>query len=91
MLPILLPKRVVRQTARNPRQVSTQNVNGNSRNHEYGTDPKSPVTMHALPVWARIWFTTIAAISFAVVFATGHLFSIFRISEQCLSEKHFMM
>jgi hypothetical protein len=64
------------QAARNPRQVSTQDVDSDSRNHEDCADPEAPVTMHTPPVWARIRFATIAAISFAVVFASGHLSSI---------------
>jgi hypothetical protein len=68
--------------ARNPRKVSTQNVNGDSGNHEDRADPEAPVIMHTPPVWAGIWFTTIAAISFAIVLASGHLFSISKKSAQ---------
>jgi hypothetical protein len=42
--------------------------------------------MHAPPVWARIRLTTIAAISFAVVFASGHLSSISKKSAQSKAE-----
>jgi hypothetical protein len=64
--------------ARNPRKVSTQNIDCDSRNHEDYADPEAPVTMHPPPVWARIWLTTIAAIAFTVVFASGHLSSILK-------------
>ena len=67
---------MVRRAARKPRQVSTQNVNGDSGNHEDRTDPEAPVTMHTPPVWTRIWLAAIAAIAFGVVFVTSHLFSI---------------
>jgi len=73
------------QASWNPRQVSTQNVDGDSHYHEDCADPEAPVTMHTPPVWAGIRLTTITAISFEVVFAAGHLFSIFGIPEQCLS------
>jgi hypothetical protein len=32
--------------------------------------------MHPPPVRARIWLTCVAAVSFGVVLASGHLFSI---------------
>jgi hypothetical protein len=83
---IFLRKLMARHAARNPRQVPAQNVNGNSRNHKDCASPKAPVTMHTPPVRAWIRLATIAAISFAVVFASGHLFSVFRISEQCSCE-----
>jgi hypothetical protein len=73
---------MARQAARNPRKVSTQNVDSNSGNHEGRADPEAPVTMHTPPVWAGIGLATIAAISFAVVSASGHLFSISKISAQ---------
>jgi hypothetical protein len=76
---------MARQAARNPSQVSTQDVNGDSRDHEDRAYPEAPVTMHAPPVRAWVRLAIIAAISFGVVFASGHLISIFRIIERCSS------
>jgi hypothetical protein len=81
---------MARQVAWNPRKVSAKNVNGDSRNHEDCADPEAPVTMHTPPVRARIRLATIAAISFEVVFASGHLFSFPDISERRSSGKHFL-
>jgi len=60
----------------NPGQVAAQNVNSERSRHEDRADPEAPVTMHALPVRARFGFTAVAAVSFVVVLASGHLFSI---------------
>jgi hypothetical protein len=78
-----LRKRVPLQAARNPRKVSTQNVNGDSGNHEDRANPEAPVIMHTPPVWAGVRLATIAAISFMIVFASGHHFSISIKSAQC--------
>jgi hypothetical protein len=50
-------------------------VNGDSRNHEDCAEPEAPVTMHTPPVRTRGSLATIAAISFEIVFASGHLIS----------------
>jgi hypothetical protein len=60
----------------NPCQVATENVNSERSRHEDRADPEAPVTMHALPVGAGLRFAAVAAISFMVVLASGHLFSI---------------
>jgi hypothetical protein len=75
------------QAAWNPRQVSTQNVDSDSRNHEDCTNPETPVKMHTPPIWARIWFATIAAVSFAVVFAPGHIYSFSENPSEVLSSR----
>jgi hypothetical protein len=60
----------------NPRQVSTQNIDGYRSDHEDCADPEAPVTMHSPPVRARIRLAAFAAVSFVVVLASGHFFSI---------------
>ena len=60
----------------NPCQIAAENVNSERSRHEDRADPEAPVTMHALPVRARLGFTAVAAVSFMVVLASGHLFSI---------------
>jgi hypothetical protein len=54
-------------TARNPRQVSSQNVNSERRKHEDRAYPEAPVGVHAPPVRTGIGFTAVAAYSFVVV------------------------
>src|ERR1035438_8058472 len=78
--PECLSKRMERKAARNPRQVAAQNVNGERGKHEDGAYPEAPVAMHASPVWARVGLANLVAISFVVVFAPGHLFSISALS-----------
>jgi hypothetical protein len=63
-------------TVWNPRQVATQNVDSERGSHEDNAYPEAPVTMHPPPVRASIGLTPVATISFQIVFATGHLFSI---------------
>ena len=60
----------------NPCQVAAENVNSERSRHEDRADPEAPVTMHALPVRTGFGFTAVAAVSFMVVLASGHLFSI---------------
>jgi hypothetical protein len=60
----------------NPREVATQNVNSDCSGHKKRAYPEAPVTMHAPPVRTGTWFAALATISFPVVFASGHLFSI---------------
>ena len=60
----------------NPCQIAAENVNSERSRHEDRADPEAPVTMHALPVRAGFGFTAVAAVSFVVVLASGHLFSI---------------
>jgi hypothetical protein len=67
---------LVWMAARNPGQVSTQNVNGERRSHEHGAHPETPVAMHAPPVRTRVWLAGIATISFGVMLASSHLVSI---------------
>jgi hypothetical protein len=61
-----------------PRQVNAENVNGERSCHEDRAYPEAPVTMHTLPVRAGFGFTAVAAVSFMVVLASGHFFSIAR-------------
>jgi len=60
----------------NPCQVAAENVNSERSRHQDRADPEAPVTMHALPVRPGFRFTAVAAVSFLVVLASGHLFSI---------------
>jgi hypothetical protein len=60
----------------NPRQINAENVNSERSRHKDRADPEAPVTMHALPVRAGFGFTVVGTVSFMVVFASGHLFSI---------------
>jgi len=60
----------------NPCQVAAQNVNREHSRHEDRADPEAPVTMHTLPVRARLGFAAVATISFMVVLASGHFSSI---------------
>ena len=69
--------RMVRLAARNPSEVTTQNINRDGGKHKDCANPEAPVTMHTPPIGARIGLATIAAISFEVVLAAGHPFSIF--------------
>ena len=62
----------------NPCQIATQNVNSERRRHKKRAHPEAPITMHTLPVRARAGFTAVATISFPVVLASRHLFSISR-------------
>ena len=62
--------------ARNPRQVSAENIDGDRGKHQDCAHPEAPVTMHAPPIRARIWLTTVVAVSFGVVPVSGHFFSI---------------
>jgi hypothetical protein len=64
-----------RLAAWNPRQVSTQNVDGDRRKHEDRAYPKAPVTMHSPPVRAWIGFASVAAVSFEIVLVSCHFFS----------------
>jgi len=59
----------------NPRQVTTQNVDGKRRSHQDSAYPEAPVTVHSSPVWASIGLTAVAAISFGIMPVSGHLFS----------------
>jgi len=68
-------ERMSRQAAWNPCQIATQNVNRECCKHEDGSYPEAPVAMHPSPVRTRIRLTPIAAISFLIVLASGHLFS----------------
>ncbi len=61
---------------RNPSQVAAENVNSERGRHEERTDPEPPVTMNTLPVRAGLGFTAVAAVSFMIVLASGHFFSI---------------
>ena|ERR1017187_4252768 len=87
--PECLSKRMERKAARNPRQVAAQNVNGERGKHEDGAYPEAPVAMHASPVWARVGLANLVAISFVVVFAPGHLFSISALSRTVRASKPF--
>jgi hypothetical protein len=61
--------------ARNPRQITTQNINGDRGKHEDGAYPKTPVTMHPRPVrtWIGLAFIAfIAAISLEIVLTARH-------------------
>ena len=62
----------------NPRQIATQDINGERRSHEDGAYPEAPVTMHPSPIRTGIGLTPVAAISFQVVLATCHFVSISR-------------
>lgn len=61
---------------RNPRQIATQNIDRERGSHEDSAYPKAPIKMHAPPVRTGTRFTALAAVSFSVVFASRHLFSI---------------
>ena len=60
----------------NPCQVAAENVNSERGRHEERTYPEAPITMHTLPVRAGLGFTVFATVSFMIVLASGHLFSI---------------
>ena len=60
----------------NPRQIATQNVDGESGSHEDSAYPEAPVTMHSSPVRTGIRFAVFTTISLTVMLASGHLFSI---------------
>ena len=60
----------------NPCQVATQNVDSERGSHEDSAYPEAPVAMHPSPVRARIGLTSVATISFQIVLAPCHLFSI---------------
>ena len=60
----------------NPGQVAAQHVNGKRRCHKKRTYPETPVAMHPPPVRAGIGLTLVAAISFVIVLASRHFFSI---------------
>ena len=59
-------------TARYPRQVATEHVDCESRSHEDGAYPESPIAMHASPVGSRARFTVLFACAFTIVFASRH-------------------
>jgi hypothetical protein len=59
-----------------PCQVAAENVDGECSTHKERAYPEAPVTMHSLPVRAGFGFTAVATVSFMVVLASGHLFSI---------------
>jgi hypothetical protein len=61
---------------RHPGKVAAQNVNGERCSHKQCTDPKTPVAMHPPPVRTGIGLTLIAAVSFVIMLAPCHLFSI---------------
>jgi hypothetical protein len=63
-------------TVWNPRQIATQNVDGQGRSHENRSYPEAPVTMHPPPIWTRTRFAAVAAISFMVVLVSCHFVSI---------------
>ena len=63
-------------TVWNPRQIATENVDGQGRSHENRSYPEAPVTMHAPPIWTRTRFAAVAAISFMVVLVSCHFVSI---------------
>ena len=67
---------MVRLAARNPSEVSTQNINGDGGKHKDCANPEAPITVHTPPIGARIGLAIIAAISFEVVLVSGHSFSI---------------
>jgi hypothetical protein len=71
----LLLELMSRQAPWNPCQIPTQNVNRECRKHEDCSCPEAPVTMHPSPVRTGIGLAPVAAISFLIVLASGHLFS----------------
>jgi hypothetical protein len=60
----------------NPRQIAAQNIDSQGGSHKDGSCPESPVTMHAPPIRPWIGLSDVTAISFMVVFASGHCVSI---------------
>ena len=60
----------------NPREIATQNIDSERASHKDGTYLELPVAMHTPPIRARIRFTIVAAVSFRIVLASGHCFSI---------------
>lgn len=58
------------------RQVFAQYIYSERSRQEHCARPEAPVTMHAPPVRARSRFVALAAVSFVVVLASRHLFSI---------------
>ena len=56
-------------------QVAAKNINRDGRCHEKRTYPEAPVTMHPPPVRAGVGLAAIAAVSFMVMLASGHLVS----------------
>ena len=60
----------------NPRQVATQDVDGERGGHEDSTNPEAPVTMHPSPVRAGSGFAGSVAVSLRVVLISCQLVSI---------------
>jgi hypothetical protein len=67
---------LLRVPAWNPREIAAENVDRERSRHKDRAYPEAPVTMHTPPVRAGFGFTFVAAVSFVVVLASGHLFSI---------------
>jgi hypothetical protein len=69
-------QRLLLVSAWNPCQIAAENVDGDRSKHQDRANPEAPVTMHTFPIWARFGFTVVATISFMVMLASRHLFSI---------------
>jgi hypothetical protein len=63
-------------TVWSPRQIATQNIDSKRYSHANCANPEAPIAMHAPPIrpWSR--FTVGTAVSFWVVLASSHCFSI---------------
>jgi hypothetical protein len=59
--------------ARDPCQVTAQNVDGESSGHEECAYPEAPVVVHPLPVRSGARFPMFAAFSFVIVPISGHI------------------
>ena len=71
---------------RNKRQVNREDIHRNRNRHQPRAYPESPVLMHPPPIRPRIRLTMFPCISFQIVLASCHLFSI--IADPCLSLNH---
>jgi hypothetical protein len=65
-----------RLAARNPRQVSIQDFDGERYKHESCTNPEAPVTVHAPPIRPWIRLARVAAIALRIVPVSGHFLSV---------------
>src|SRR5579863_10082210 len=64
-------------TVWHPSQVAAHHINSERRCHKQCPEPETPVAMHPRPIRARTGLTFVAAVSFMIVLASRHLFSIF--------------
>jgi hypothetical protein len=62
--------------ARDPRKVSTQFVDRESGKQKNSAHPEAPIEVHAPPIGSGIGLSVFAAVAFAIVSVSGHLFSI---------------